>query len=30
LELLAGAAGDGDAVLERVMLSRTDNLAVEG
>ncbi len=29
LELLAASAGDGDAVLERVMLARTDNLAVE-
>jgi ParB family chromosome partitioning protein len=31
LELLAGsaAAGEGDAVLERVLLARTDNLAVE-
>lgn len=31
LELLAGsaAAGEGDAVLERVMLARSDNLAVE-
>lgn len=29
LELLAASVGDGDAVLERVMLARTDDLAVE-